>query len=137
MIAGRRIVVVALLSLATAGCNTGGNVPLVFVQSQTVGITANASGSQATPELTVGYRDVDVALVPVVSGDTPLKASIIEKGNHYDDALSVIGQFNVGSTTATPSANLGKFFATGMAAKKLADGFSKQLAGTATSKAQQ
>jgi hypothetical protein len=132
MITGRRIFVGISLSLATAGCGTSGNIPLVFVQTETLGITANATGSQATPELTLGYRDIDVALVPVVNGGSQLKATETVTGGTqagtYDDALSVIGQFNAGATAATsPTANLGKFFATGQAAKKLADGFSKQL----------
>lgn len=124
---GCRIFVWVLISLDLAGCNTSGNVPLVFVQSHTLGITANATGSQATPELTLGYRDIDVAVVPVVDGAVPLKGSIDKPGEHYDDALSVIGQFNAGASAATPTANLGKFFATGMAAKRLADGFAHQL----------
>jgi len=111
------------------------NPPLVFVQTQTLGITANASGSQATPELTLGYRDVDVAIVPVVDANgrqiksvTPPKTGQAEP---YQDALSVLGQFEAKATAGTsPNASLGKFFATGTAASKLAEGFRDQVRGS-------
>lgn len=124
----RRISVCTLIASGLAGCNANGNLPLVFVQSHTLGITANATGSQATPELTLGYRDLDVAVVPVIDGGVPLRGSIDKQGIHNEDALSVIGQFDAGAgVAATPTAKLGKFFATGMAAKRLADGFAHQL----------
>jgi hypothetical protein len=104
-----------------AGCNAPDKTPLVFVQSQTLGITANASGSTATPELTLGYRDLDVALVPVGAENNGM-------ANKNSDAYSVIGQFNAGVTSGTaPQANLGKFFATGLAARDVALGFKGQL----------
>lgn len=107
------------------GCNTTGDVPLLFVQTTSVGITAAATGGQATPELTVGYRDVDVALVPVTKDNAPIQS--VSAGN-FTDALSVLGQFSVGATgAATPNASLGKFFATGTAASKLAEGYRCQL----------
>ncbi|MGH7784580.1 MAG: hypothetical protein ACREO5_12155, partial [Candidatus Binatia bacterium] len=65
MTTGRCVSVGFALSLTTAGCATTDVLPLVFVQTTTLGITANASGSQATPEVTLGYRDVDVAIVPI------------------------------------------------------------------------
>jgi hypothetical protein len=111
---------------ALASCSSNGDAPLVFVQAHSLGIVAAANGSQATPELTLGFRDVDVALVPVTAGGAPLKGVIEKPGEHYDDALSVFGQFNAG-TAVGPTANLGKFFATGQAAKRLADGYAAQL----------
>jgi hypothetical protein len=45
------------------------------------------------------------------------------------DALSVLGQFSVDTNSKTADVGLGKFFATGLAAQKLADGFSERLAG--------
>jgi hypothetical protein len=78
---------------------------------------------QATPELTVGYRDVDVALVPVTKAGLPIQSV---NGSGFQDALSVFGQFDVGVNAATaglPGVSLGKFFATGTAASRLADGY--------------
>jgi len=110
-----------LLSLATAGCTATERPPLVFIQAHTLGITANASGAQATPELTIGYRDVDVALVPVHLGQ-----SVTHDGAR--DAYSVIGQFNTGTELGvTRTASLGKFFATGLAARNVSLGFKEQL----------
>jgi hypothetical protein len=45
------------------------------------------------------------------------------------DALSVLGQFSVETNSKTADVGLGKFFATGLAAQKLADGFGERLAG--------
>ena len=56
-------------------------------------------------------------------------------GEGGSDALSVLGQFEVRSSTRTADVGLGKFFATGLAAQKLADGFSDQIAGKPASPA--
>lgn len=128
MIPAHKIVVLILTLLGIAGCTTSSSPPLVFVQTQTLGITANASGSQATPELTLGYRDLDVAIVPVEENGVAVGSVQPGQGGQFHDALSVIGQFNAGATAGTsPNANLGKFFATGTAASKLAEGFKAQL----------
>ncbi|WP_374310505.1 hypothetical protein [Methylocella sp.] len=112
------------------GCAQSGNTPLLFGQTQTVGITANGSTTQQAAELTLGYRDFNVALVPVAvstpSGELiPVRGSV--GGQQAGDAYSVLGQFSVDARSQAPSAKLGKFFATGLAAQKLADGFSAQL----------
>jgi hypothetical protein len=125
MITWRAAVLAVSIFPILAGCNTTGDVPLLFVQTTSVGITAAATGGQAAPELTVGYRDVDVALVPVTKGDVAITST---STNQFRDALSVFGQFSVGANGATtPNANLGKFFATGTAASKLAEGYRCQL----------
>lgn len=131
----RSIALHGLICLLTAGCNTTASPPLVFVQTQTLGITANASGGQATPELTLGYRDLDIALVPVDANGTPIGSVQPGSGGQFHDALSVIGQFNATATAGTsPNANLGKFFATGSAAQKMAEGFKAQLSANASPK---
>jgi len=117
-------------SLALCACNANPNaaVPLVFLQTQTLGITANATGAQATPELTLGYRDVDVALVPV-QGANGEQIGSVQKGQ-YKDAFSVFGQFDTNTATGTSvSVGLGKFFATGTAAAHLAQGFQYKIEG--------
>jgi|SRR5271166_2720993 len=114
---------------ALSGCNSYPNPPLVFYQATTLGITANATGGTATPELSLGYRDTDVALVPVATNTgVPITSSLPGSGGQFVDALSVLGQFQVDTAAATtPHVGLGKFFATGAAAKRLADGFAGQL----------
>jgi hypothetical protein len=123
----RRMAALALsISPILAGCNTTGDPPLIFVQTTSVGITAATTSGQATPELTVGYRDVDVAVVPVTKGDLPILSR--NGGTQFQEALSVFGQFSVGANGTAPNATLGKFFATGAAASKLAEGYRCQLA---------
>ncbi|WP_294537067.1 hypothetical protein [uncultured Rhodoblastus sp.] len=66
-------------------------------------------------------NSLDVALVPVGNENNG-------KADNNSDAYSVIGQFNAGVTPAAlPQANLGKFFATGLAARDVALGFEAQL----------
>jgi hypothetical protein len=115
--------------LTFGGCSIPENQPLIFVQAHTLGISATTTGSTATPEFTLGFRDLDLALVPVVTNNTLLQSNA---GNgNSPDAYSVLGQFSV-NTAAGTSANvgLGTFFATGGAARALGTGFEHQLAGT-------
>jgi hypothetical protein len=109
------------------GCSTYPNAPLVFYQATTVGISASTTGSSATPELSLGYRDTDVALVPVTDeAGKPIRAinPAPTGGAKFSDAMSVFGQFQVNTNAGTATnAGLGKFFATGIAAQDLAAGF--------------
>ena len=135
------------------------NLPLIFLQSHTVGISVDSSMSTTTTGggvFTFGYKDKNMAIVPVIAkqnnGDsTQLKGKVEENGISDDqqngckhlteDALSVLGQFKFGTDENGESSSgsggssinvgLGKFFATGLAAKKLADGFASQLSGQA------
>jgi hypothetical protein len=120
--------------LALAGCSIPENQPLIFAQAHTLGISATTTGSSATPELTLGYRDLDVALVPVVSNNLLLQSTALDSAGHsFNDAYSVLGQFNVNTTAGTsPNVGLGTFFATGGASRSLADGFRAQLSGAPT-----
>jgi len=115
--------------LALGGCSVPENQPLIFAQGHILGISAMTTGSQPTPELTLGYRDLDVAIVPVIANGRLLQSDAVDKnGNHFPDAYSVLGQFNV--NTATGSVVLGTFFSTGGASRNLATGFANQLKGT-------
>jgi hypothetical protein len=122
---------------ALAGCATdpGRNMPLVFGQTQTLGISIGTSTTDPGVDLTLGFKARDIAVVPVTvvqadGGSTLIKSTATDG---YQDAFSVLGQFEASAkgegTGAT--AGLGKFFATGMAAKKLADGFAGKLSGQA------
>ncbi|HTR14982.1 MAG TPA: hypothetical protein VMI72_17465 [Roseiarcus sp.] len=107
-----------------AGCNAAGNTPLVFVQAHTLGVSANATTT--TPEITLGYRDLDAAVVPVQSNNGQPLNSTASAG--FSDALSVLGQFNASAATGIGiGTNLGTMFATGTAAKVLADGYKARL----------
>jgi len=124
------------LVLPAGGCSIPENQPLIFVQAHTLGISASTTGSSATPELTLGFRDLDLALVPVIANGKLVQSNAIDaQGHSFPDAYSVLGQFNVNTAAgAAPNVGLGTFFATGGAARELGTGFSKQLAATPASK---
>ncbi len=125
------VLVLTVLSgtLILGGCGEWKNPPLLFGQSQSVGITISGSTTDQGAELTLGYRDRNFAIIPVTvrhgSGDST--QIIADAGAGFQDALSVIGQFEVNAKAQTPEVSLGKFFATGIAAQKLADGFAAKL----------
>jgi len=123
------IIALGFLGISITGCAEISNPPLIFGQSHTVGITVSASAPDQGGELTIGYKDRNFAIIPVTvkQGDgnsTQIKATAT--ANHQD-ALSVLGQFEVNTKVTGPEASLGKFFATGIAANKLADGFQAKL----------
>lgn len=126
----RNIGLMMFAAAGSAGCASTAEMPLVFGQTHTVGISMGASAADQGGEFTLGYRDRNVAVVPVVTsgpnGPSPLRATATDG---HADALSVLGQFEVNSDATARKVGLGKFFATGLAAKVLADGFSAQLSG--------
>ena len=125
------------LCVSVDACAPGTNTPLLFGQTQTLGVAINGSTVQQGAELTLGYRDLDIAIVPVTvtqqtGAVTQIKSTADPDPNQkFEDALSVLGQFEASTSASAPQVGLGKFFATGSAAKVLADGFAKKLAGTA------
>lgn len=130
---------VATLFLVFSGCAPNANTLLLFGQTQTLGVTINGSTTQQGAELTLGYRDLDIAIVPVTvapqGGGNIIELKADATGTQKDvshDALSVLGQFNANVTSSSPGVGLGKFFATGLAAKRLADGFAHQLGAPAS-----
>lgn len=135
MMTWRNYTMLALV-LASGGCSIPENQPLIFAQAHTLGISATTTGSTATPELTLGYRDLDVALVPVVANGQLLQSGAVDsQGHSFPDAYSVLGQFNVTTAAGTsPNVGLGTFFATGGAARALGSGFQQQLGGASTTK---
>ena len=127
----RKIGLFSIFALLT-GCSTVENMPLIFGQSQTVGISISSSAADQGGEFTLGYKDRDIAIVPVTvkqsNGDSTLVKSTV---SNSQDAMSVLGQFEINTGTHANNANvgLGKFFATGVAAQQLATGFKKKLGG--------
>ena len=121
--------IILVMFLSIAGCATKQNLPLVFGQAHTVGISISGTTTQQGGEFTLGYKDWNFAIVPVtVSQANGGNSQITATAGTHQDALSVLGQFNVKAKGGVQSeVGLGKFFATGMAANKLADGFAAKL----------
>ncbi|HEX8666143.1 MAG TPA: hypothetical protein VF744_19175 [Beijerinckiaceae bacterium] len=134
MSAVSRITVGAGFGAVLAACSPTTNAPLFFAQTHTFGVGIQGSAGEQGASLVLGYKDLDIAIVPVAVTDaagqvTQLKGSATDATGTGTNALSVLGQFNAKATTGTaPTVNLGTFFATGLAADKLADGFSAQVA---------
>jgi hypothetical protein len=119
-----------------AGCSTTPDYPLVFGSSNTFGVGISGSAPEQGGEFTLGFKSYDFAVVPVTvhQPDGEEQRIGMKAAERQTDAFSVLGQFSGSSargTTEAPGtrARLGKFFATGQAAKTLGDGFSHKLAG--------
>jgi hypothetical protein len=115
--------------LALAGCADPLNPPLMFGQTESLGVVVSGSTAGQSGEFTVGYRELDFALVPVVirqadGNYTQIRATA---GDGFQDSLSVLGQFSANASGSGPDVGLGSFFATGTAAQKLADGFAARM----------
>jgi len=121
--------IVALLFILS-GCASNQNLPLIFGQSQTVGISIGGGANDQGADFVLGYKDKNIAIVPIaiqVSEGSYAQVGSMS-GENFDDSFSVIGQFEVKSgISQAGDVGLGKFFATGAAAKALADGFSSKL----------
>jgi hypothetical protein len=125
---------VALLGIAAGALSGCGNLDgnsLFFGQQQTVGVTISGSAPEQGGELTLGYKDRNIAVIPVAvkkpDGTPEIVYSTTE--NDWRDGFSVLGQFEVKADSASPKVGLGKFFATGQAAQFLAEGFAASLGG--------
>jgi hypothetical protein len=120
----------------TSACSTPGNAMLVFGQTQTLGISIGGSATDQGASFTLGYQDKNFAIVPAsvrqADGSSTQVLSTVgtrrDREGQSEDALSVLGQFSVSTSSRTADVGLGKFFATGLAAQKLADGFSEKIA---------
>lgn len=106
-----------------------------------MGVAISGNATEGGTELTVGYKDRDIAIVPVTvqqsdGSRTQLEATVA-KGFQADqtvsgedkDAFSVLGQFDLKAGASPANTGLGKFFATGVAAGRLADGFACSMGG--------
>ena len=140
-----KLITIIALTTFLGGCAPAQQkaLPLVFGQSHTLGVGISASdpsSGQPLPELTLGYKDKNIAVIPVATengnavGNSRVGGVVITKTDEVheemNDTLSVLGQFQVNADSNGKEAKvgLGKFFSTGIAATKLADGFSKAMA---------
>jgi hypothetical protein len=124
-----KLIIGASLGVTLAACSPTANYPLLFGQTQTFGVGIHGSTTQGA-DLTLGYKDFNVAIVPVTTADgSPIRGDVLGAGNaRGQDALSVLGEFNAETTAGvSPKVGLGKFFATGLAAQKLAEGYRDKL----------
>ena len=126
----------AATALGLAGCGNLEGSNLLFGQNLTVGVSVGGSASNQGGELTVGYKERSIAIVPVTVADDAGNVSLIDSqatdgaGNPFTDALSVLGQFDLeAGSQGGPNVRLGRFFATGLAARTLSQGFACDLAG--------
>lgn len=126
-----RSLICVILAGGLFGCAQNQHMPLIFAQSQTVGISIGGTTADQGVEFTLGYKDKNVAIVPIAIPDKDGNLGSVgsTSGVGFDDSYSVLGQFELStSTNTTGNVGLGKFFATGAAAKALADGFACKLA---------
>ena len=123
--------------LGLSACATSGS-PLIFGEAVNFGVTANVGPDSQGFDFTLGYKDKNLAIVPVaiVTDDKVRKIqSYHTKCTKRHDALSVFGQFTsqgnwpmLGNEPEKKGAiKLDRFFATGLAAANLADGYRKGM----------
>jgi hypothetical protein len=117
-----------IAALTLAACTTAQQgMPLIFGRTQTVGVSVAATVPDQGAHLTLGFSDRNIAIVPTT---TPSGELIRSNATEFNDALSVLGQFEVTTAGGTQvSAGLGTFFSTGLAARNLAEGFRDKLRG--------
>jgi len=129
---------IAAITLFLSACaGSTENPPLVFGKSLTVGIGISGSTPEQSADLTLGVKSKNIAVVPVsLTQQDGSKAMIDSTGKDTSqnstvrearDALSVLGQFEVKAQQSSPTVSLGEFFATGAAARRLADGFACEM----------
>lgn len=126
-----RLLVLAVAAGIT-GCATGnGELPLMFGATNVVGVSIGATAADTGGEFVVGYKGVDLAVVPVsaVSADSEEFIGAVAGDGRFVDSYSVFGQFSQDSGRQGKGANagLGKFFATGAAAQRIAAGFKGKM----------
>ena len=115
------------IGLSLVGCATAEEgMPLIFGRTQNVGISVAGSVPDQGAHLSIGYTDRNLALVPTTTSRGDRIRSMA--GDGFEDTLSVLGQFKANASGgASVEAGLGTFFATGLAARSLADGFRCEL----------
>lgn len=116
--------------MLTACTTTGQQMPLVFARTQTVGISIAGSVPDQGAHLTLGYSDRNLAVVPTATaGGELIRSTATENNQPFNDALSVLGQFEINGNAARVETSLGTFFTTGLAARNVAEGFRDRLRG--------
>ncbi len=131
---------ISALILALGGCAPYDTTPLIFGQSDTVGLSVGGSAAEQGETFVFGYKGHGIAIIPVTNKTGNLLSAakegdageVMSNGGSVtgeEDTFSVLGQFETeaeGGANST-SISLGKFFATGHAARTLADGFAEEM----------
>jgi hypothetical protein len=105
--------------LVLAACTPPENAPMYFGQINTVGISVSGGPTGTTPDLTVGVKNADLAVVPTYDGaGQPIQAVLAGGGER--DALSTFGSFD--SNTEAGAVSIGTYFATGFPGQRIAKG---------------
>ncbi len=123
--------------LGLSACATSGS-PLIFGEAVNFGVTANVGPDSQGFDFTLGYKDKNLAIVPVaIVTDDKVRKILAHhtKCTKRHDALSVFGQFTSQGNWSMLSTEqekkgaikLDRFFATGLAAATLADGYRKGM----------
>ncbi|GEM_PF-6084253 len=117
-------------ALLLAACEEHAGNPVVFGQTQALGITLGQSPTTQAPEFVFGFKDANIAILPTVAVSPTnemieLGGTAKFPGQEFNETYSVLGQFNNETPTQIGEGKvvLGKFFATGIAAQKLSAGF--------------
>lgn len=108
--------------------------PLVFMRNDVYGIDLEGSLAGQGGHFTLGYTSRNTALIPVVLRSAHggvAKAQAEGIGTGWRDAFSVVGQFRADSPTGHAGLDLGRYFATGMAARNLGSSIQASVAKSA------
>jgi hypothetical protein len=121
-----KVLLSGCMALLLAACaSQHDHAPLIFGQAHSLGVSVGANPATQTPEINLGFKDLDIAVVPTVGGTGPDGLIQGRATDGFRDAYSTFGQFQTNATATGVS--LGKFFATGIAARRLADGFACEI----------
>ena len=125
-----KLLITIAAALPLAGCATSEQgSALIFARTQTFGVTIAGSVPDQGAQLTMGFGDRNLAVVPTTQSNGEQIRGTGEDSN-FQDALSVLGQFEASGSGQNVSASLGTFFSTGNASRLLAQGFSCRLGPT-------
>lgn len=143
-----RQAVLAALCLGLAGCGTPEHSNmLMFGTNTSFGVDIAASPTTATPAIKIGYDRQEIALIPLLANKTgekrqpadcgttkpPGDCAFVGDGPEGHDAYSVLGTFSgSGGASGTDGAKvqIAQYFATGLAARILAQQGGAQLVST-------
>jgi hypothetical protein len=133
----KTLLILWLPATLLGACTTADQpMPLVFGRTQSIGIGVQGSAADQGASITVGYNDRNIAVVPTTSIKGEAIRSVAPEtstgSGQFQDALSVLGQFEANAKATSPDVSLGTFFSTGLAARNLAEGFRDKLRGSVT-----
>ena len=106
--------------------------PLIYLRSDVVGFDIGGSAAEQGAQFTFGYSGRNIAMIPVASLGAGGRVGGLSGQESADDktsdTYSVFGQFRASTETARLGFGLERFFATGIAARNLAEGVQDLIA---------